>query len=67
MESTLAVHVPLDAITPSPLNPRREFAKADLAELAASIRENGVLQPILLRPAADHHDVATVDRQVVDQ
>jgi ParB/RepB/Spo0J family partition protein len=53
MESTLAVNVPLEAITPSPLNPRRDFAKADLAELAASIRENGVLQPILVRPTAE--------------
>ena len=45
--------MPLDAITPSPLNPRREFGKTELAELAASIRENGVLQPILVRPSAE--------------
>jgi ParB/RepB/Spo0J family partition protein len=65
MDSTLAVHVPLDAITPSPLNPRREFAKADLAELAASIRENGVLQPILLRPAAgaDRYELVAGERR----
>ncbi len=36
------------------LNPRTEFAEEPLAELAQSIREQGVLQPILVRPVADH-------------
>jgi ParB family transcriptional regulator, chromosome partitioning protein len=43
--------VPVARIAPNPLQPRREFAEAELAELAASIRENGLLQPLVVRPA----------------
>nr|WP_314441586.1 ParB/RepB/Spo0J family partition protein [uncultured Sphingomonas sp.] len=39
-------------ITPNPRQPRRVFAEAPLAELAESIAARGVLQPILVRPAA---------------
>ncbi|MFW6079645.1 MAG: ParB/RepB/Spo0J family partition protein [Gemmatimonadota bacterium] len=41
------------AISPNPFQPRREFAEEELAELAASIGENGLLQPIVVRPAAE--------------
>lgn len=40
----------LTAITESPTNPRRRFDAAQLDELAASIREIGLVQPILVRP-----------------
>jgi ParB family transcriptional regulator, chromosome partitioning protein len=43
--------VPVSSIGPNPFQPRREFAHAELAELAGSIRANGLLQPIVLRPA----------------
>ena len=39
----------LDDIRPNPYQPRRNFEVAALEELAASIKENGVLQPIILR------------------
>lgn len=42
--------IPLDRIEPNPDQPRMEFDEASLEELAASIREHGVLQPILVRP-----------------
>jgi len=42
--------VPIVAIRPSPLQPRRIFTDAELDGLAQSIREKGVLQPLLLRP-----------------
>lgn len=42
--------VPLDAISPNPRQPRTEFDEDALEELAASIREVGVLQPIVVRP-----------------
>ena len=42
--------MPLDRIEPNPQNPRLAFDEGTLAELAASIREHGVLQPILVRP-----------------
>jgi ParB family chromosome partitioning protein len=37
-------------IAPNPFQPRREFAPEQLAELEASIRENGLLQPLVVRP-----------------
>lgn len=40
-------------IAPNPLQPRREFAEEHLAELEASIRENGLLQPLVVRPASE--------------
>lgn len=40
-------------IRPNPAQPRRTFAETELEELAASIRQRGVLQPILLRPDPD--------------
>ncbi len=43
-------NVPVDRIEPNPENPRLSFEEGALDELAASIREHGVLQPILVRP-----------------
>ena len=40
-------------IRPNPAQPRRSFSEAELEELAASIKQRGVLQPILLRPDPD--------------
>ena len=42
--------VAIDRIEPNPEQPRLAFDQATLDELAASIREHGVLQPILVRP-----------------
>lgn len=42
--------VPIDRIDPNPEQPRLVFNQETLEELAASIREHGVLQPILVRP-----------------
>jgi ParB/RepB/Spo0J family partition protein len=42
--------VPIDHIAPNPEQPRLAFDEETLNELAASIREHGVLQPILVRP-----------------
>jgi ParB family chromosome partitioning protein len=46
-------NVPLDRIDPNPDQPRLTFDEDSLQELAASITEHGVLQPILVRPGAD--------------
>jgi ParB family chromosome partitioning protein len=46
-------HVPVDRIEPNPENPRLLFEESALEELAASIAEHGVLQPVLVRPM-DH-------------
>jgi ParB family transcriptional regulator, chromosome partitioning protein len=47
--------VPVDLISPNPDQPRLAFDEVTLEELAASIREHGVLQPILVRPLPEGH------------
>jgi len=47
------VEIPLSAIEPNPRQPRRHFDEDVLSSLAASVRELGVLQPVLVRPLAD--------------
>ncbi len=46
--------VDIASIMPNPSNPRRSFDARDLKDLAASIREHGIVQPILVRPASDN-------------
>jgi ParB family chromosome partitioning protein len=57
-------HIPIDRIEPNPENPRLLFEESALAELASSIREHGVLQPILVRPAGrDHYPLVAGERR----
>lgn len=49
--STLAVStLPLDVLQPSSFQPRRYFSETQMRELAESIKQNGVMQPIVVRP-----------------
>ena len=43
--------IPIARIRPNPFQPRKEFDPAELADLEASIRQSGLLQPITVRPA----------------
>jgi ParB family chromosome partitioning protein len=55
--------VPIDQVHPSPLQPRRRFAPEALAELVASVRERGVLQPLLVRKAAGGYELIAGERR----
>jgi ParB family chromosome partitioning protein len=46
-------YIPVEWINVGPWQPRRQFDRAQLDELASSIREKGIVQPVLLRPALD--------------
>lgn len=46
-------HMPIEHLKPSPNNPRKHFAEADLEDLSKSIRDKGLLQPIVVRPLAN--------------
>lgn len=46
---TVANTVPIELIRPNPNQPRRDFDEKELQDLAASIREKGVIQPLILR------------------
>jgi ParB family chromosome partitioning protein len=43
-------HMPIELLRASPNNPRKHFADQELEELASSIRDKGLLQPIVVRP-----------------
>ncbi|MEC9367480.1 MAG: ParB/RepB/Spo0J family partition protein [Pseudomonadota bacterium] len=43
--------IPISQVKASSLNPRRDFREQDLAELASSIRQRGLVQPVVVRPA----------------
>jgi len=43
--------VPIDMVSASPINPRKNFSPVELDELSASIKQRGVVQPLIVRPA----------------
>ena len=55
--------IPLEKVIPNPGQPRMTWHEDTLAELAASIREHGVLQPILVRPAGDEYEIIAGERR----
>jgi ParB family transcriptional regulator, chromosome partitioning protein len=46
-------HLPIDMISANPLNPRKHFAEEDLESLAKSLKDKGLLQPIVVRPSTN--------------
>ncbi len=55
--------VPLDQIGPSPLQPRRNFTDEALRELADSIREQGIIQPLVVRPVGNILELIAGERR----
>ena len=57
------LELPLERIDPNPKQPRIEFDDETLGELAESIQAQGVLQPILVRPAGDRYQLVAGERR----
>jgi ParB family chromosome partitioning protein len=55
--------VSLGAIVPSPLQPRREFEREALAELVESIRQRGIIQPLIVRPREGQFELIAGERR----
>ena len=58
--------VPIEFLKPNPRNPRRDFADAELRELADSIKQHGVIQPIVVRPVRgvqDRYEIIAGERR----
>lgn len=55
--------ISLSLIDKSVYNPRKVFDEADLSELADSIKEKGVIQPIVLRPIGDRYEIVCGERR----
>lgn len=45
--------VPIEFVAPNPRNPRRHFGEAELTDLAQSIREHGIVQPVIVRKGGE--------------
>jgi len=58
--------VPIEFLKPNPKNPRHNFAAADLDELTASIRERGIIQPVIVRSikgSKDSYEIVAGERR----
>lgn len=58
--------VPIEFLRPNPRNPRRNFPEAELEELATSIKERGVIQPVLaraVRGSSEHYEIIAGERR----
>jgi ParB family transcriptional regulator, chromosome partitioning protein len=58
--------LPIGSLRPNPRNPRRAFSNAELDELAASLRERGIIQPIIARAVrglADAYEIIAGERR----
>jgi ParB family chromosome partitioning protein len=55
--------LPVDRILPNPAQPRLSYEEDSLTELADSIREHGVLQPILVRPVGPQYELIAGERR----
>ena len=58
-----ALNVPIDSIDANPLQPRKVFQGERLAELAQSIRANGIIQPLVVRKAGDRYQLVAGERR----
>lgn len=57
------LRVKLEKIRPSPLQPRKEFTAEALQELADSIREQGIIQPLIVRDRQTHYELIAGERR----
>ena len=58
--------LPTGSLRPNARNPRRSFSNAELDELVASLRERGIIQPIIARPmrgAAEAYEIIAGERR----
>jgi len=63
-ENNRLLYLPADAIRPNPTQPRRYFAVDALAELAASIKEHGILQPLSVRRGTNGYELVSGERRL---
>lgn len=58
--------IPIELVARNPHNPRRNFSDAEIDDLAQSIREHGIVQPVIVRPSllsSDHYELIAGERR----
>ena len=63
LEAAELMHLPVDQIDPNPFQPRAQFDPAELAALADSLRQHGMLQPVLVRPVGERFQLIAGERR----
>ena len=58
------LHLAVDQIDPNPYQPRRQFDPQEISALADSLRQHGMLQPILVRAVGDRHQLIAGERRL---
>lgn len=62
-DETGVVHVAIERVVPNPFQPRTRFNESELDELADSIRQHGVMQPVILRKTTHHYELIAGERR----
>lgn len=63
IESARILKIPLDEIDPNPFQPRKTFDDAEIQELADTIREHGLIQPITVRKHSGRYQIVSGERR----
>jgi ParB family chromosome partitioning protein len=58
------LHLPVDQIDPNPYQPRRHFDPAEIAALADSLRQHGMLQPVIVRQVNERYQLIAGERRL---
>ena len=64
LEKANLLHIAVDRIDPNPFQPRRQFDPVEIAALAGSIKQHGVLQPIIVRAVGDRYQLIAGERRL---
>ena len=64
LEASELIHVAVDQIDPNPYQPRRHFPPAEIASLADSLRQHGMIQPILVRAIGERFQLIAGERRL---
>ena len=64
LDAAELMHLAVDQIDPNPFQPRRTFDAAEITALADSLRQHGMLQPILVRPVGDRFQLIAGERRL---
>jgi ParB family transcriptional regulator, chromosome partitioning protein len=64
LEGSELLHVAVDQVDPNPFQPRRHFPPAEIASLADSLRQHGMLQPVLVRAIGERYQLIAGERRL---
>ncbi len=64
LEQAELTHIAVDQIDANPFQPRRHFSSSEIASLADSLRQHGMLQPVLVRPAGLRYQLIAGERRL---